>query len=320
MGKIAFVFPGQGSQKPGMGQAFYQASAAVRGLFDQANEILGFDLGALCFNGPEDVLRSTENAQPALYVVSVAAAMVLKDEARVLPESAAGHSVGEYAALTVAGVLDFGDGVSLVRKRAELMRDAALASPGTMLAVLGLNELAVRDICRTAQKDGGVAAVANVNGAGQIVISGTVDAMERASGLAKEAGARKVIPLAVSGPFHSPLMVTAGDALFHVLAETPLRKPGIPIVCNVTAEYFDSPADVMAGLTRQVSGSVLWEQSVQKLIGDGCDTFVEAGCGEVLCGLIRRIDKSCRTFSVQSPEDAHVVAAKLHESTEQAVC
>ncbi len=319
MGKIAFVFPGQGSQKPGMGRALYDASPTVRELFGEANELLGFDLRDLCFNGPESSLRDTENAQPALYVVSVAAAQVLRENSSIAPAAVAGHSVGEYAALTVAGVLAFADGVRLVRKRAELMRDAAIASPGTMLALLGLDLPVAREVCREAQKAGGVAAVANVNGGGQIVISGTVEAMERAAVLAKEAGARKVIPLSVSGPFHSPLMVSAGDSLFHVLANTALTKPQIPVVSNVTAEYFDSPADVLAGLTRQVSGSVLWEQSIQKLIADGIDTFIEVGSGEVLCGLIRRIDKGCSTFPVQSLEDVQKAVTAINSTAEQAV-
>ncbi len=319
MGKIAFVFPGQGSQKPGMGQAFYQSSPQAKALFDQANDLLGYDLSDLCFNGPEDTLRRTENAQPALYVVAVIAANEIRAVSHIEPDAVAGHSVGEYAALTVAGVLDFSAGVRLVRKRAELMRDAALSSPGTMYAVLGLDLAIVKDVCRDAQVDGGVAAVANVNGGGQIVISGSADAMERASDLAKAAGARKVLPLSVSGPFHSPLMVTAGDALFHVLADTSLTKPHIPVVSNVTADYFNSPADVLAGLTRQVSGSVLWEQSMQKLIADGFDTFIEAGCGEVLCGLMRRINKGCRTFSVQSPDDVLKTMESLNSVAEQEV-
>ena len=300
MDKIALLFPGQGSQKIGMGCSFAESFPAARSLFEQANEILGFDLRSLCSDGPDEALRETENAQTALYVVSVAAWTCFTEATEIKPEAVAGHSVGEYAALVAAGVLDFADGLKLVRRRGELMRDAAKRKPGTMAAILGLDADAAREVITETRNAGaGLVAIANYNGGGQIVISGEPAAVEAAGERAKARGAKRVIPLNVSGAFHSPLMVTAGDTLAHTLLETTWRKPKIPIVSNVTADYVTMPDDLTGGLTRQISGSVLWEQSMQKLLSDGFDTFVELGSGDVLSNLMKRIDKSARAFSVQ---------------------
>ena len=211
MSKLAFLFPGQGSQKVGMGSSFVENFPAARSIFEQANEVLGFDLRALCFDGPDEALRETENAQPALYVVSVAAWTCFVEAVKIAPDAVAGHSVGEYAALVAAGVLDFADGLKLVRKRGELMRDAAKRKPGTMAAILGLDADAAREvITETRDAGAGLVAIANYNGGGQIVISGEVAAVEAAGERAKARGAKRVIPLNVSGAFHSPLMVTGG--------------------------------------------------------------------------------------------------------------
>ncbi len=299
MSKIALLFPGQGSQKVGMGLSFHENYSAARETFSEADSLLGFALSALCFGGPEDALRETENAQVALYVTSVAAFRCLMGECTLVPYAAAGHSVGEYAALTAAGALDFAEGLRLVRTRGELMRDAAKVAPGTMVALLGIEADDARAACREAcEATGRIVSVANCNGGGQVVISGETAAVEKAGEIAKTKGVKRVIPLAVSGAFHSPLMVTAGDALFDSLSRTGFRKPIMRIVTNVDAAYAESPSDLMSGLTRQVSGSVRWEESMQLLRNDGVDTFVELGSGEVLTGLMRRIDKTARAFGV----------------------
>jgi [acyl-carrier-protein] S-malonyltransferase len=299
-----------------MGAALYHELDAAREIFEAADRKLGFSLSDLCFNGPEDQLTATENAQPALYVTSCAALECLKTLYPRDADATAGHSVGEYAALTAAGVLDFEEGLSLVRTRGELMRDAAARTPGAMSALLGLDAETARIVCEEARAAGaGQVSVANYNGGGQIVISGETSAVTKAGEIAKDKGARRVIPLPVSGGFHSPLMVTAGDALFTPLSKSTFRKPRIPIVSNVTARYIEMPDDVIGGLTMQVSRSVRWEESIQLLLSDGFDTFVELGSGEVLSGLIRRIDKSARTASAHDPESLRAACTLLEEAS-----
>lgn len=312
MSKVAYLFPGQGSQKIGMGRAFYESFPQARALLDTADAILGFSLSALCFEGPEETLKETENAQPALFTTSVVALTCLQSLDARKPDAVAGHSVGEYAALVAAGSLQFEDGLKLVRTRGELMRDAAKRTPGTMAAVIGLDADATRQACSEATATGiGQVSVANYNGGGQMVISGAPAAVEKAGEIAKAKGAKRVIPLPVSGGFHSPLMVTAGDALFSHLANVAWRKPEIPIVSNVTAAFITRPDDIVGGLTRQVSGSVRWEESMQLLLAQGIDTFIELGSGEVLSGLMRRIDKSARTQSVYDDDSLAAAVALM---------
>ncbi len=295
--KLALLFPGQGSQTVGMGADLNHNVPEARAVFEQANEVLGFDLARLCFEGPEEGLKATLNAQPALYVTSCAALAALRARTQVTPFAFAGHSVGEYAALFAAGSVRFETGLRLVRRRAELMQQAAERKLGTMAAVLGLDADVVRSVCERA-RSAGVVSVANFNCPGQIVISGEVAAVERAGELAKEAGAKRVLPLPVSGGFHSALMASAGDALYPTLREAQFKQTEIPVVLNVSAEYCRAGVDFAPNLTMQMSGSVRWEESMRLLLSDEVDTFIELGSGEVLAGLMKRIDKSVRTLSV----------------------
>ncbi|HLV79377.1 MAG TPA: ACP S-malonyltransferase [Chthonomonadaceae bacterium] len=314
--KVAFLFPGQGAQKVGMGWEFYENFPQGRAVFARANELLGFDLATLCFAGPEEILRETDNAQVALFVTSIAALRCLESICARRPDAVAGHSVGEYAALVAAGTLNFDDGLNLVRRRGELMRDAARSAPGAMAAVLGLDAETARQVCEEARAAGaGLVVVANYNGAGQTVISGSPEAVEKAGAIAREKGARRVIPLAVSGAFHSPLMVAAGDALFAYLSQTAFRKPEAPVVSNVTARYVEMPDDLTGGLTRQVSGCVRWEESMQMLLQEGVDTFIELGSGDVLTGLMRRMEKSVQALSVQDADSLQAACRLLSSET-----
>lgn len=312
MAKVALLFPGQGSQRVGMGKLLYDRLPQARAVFDRASSLLEMDIRALCFTGPVEELKLTQNAQVALYVAGVAAWSCLEAATGLKPDAAAGHSVGEYAALTASGCLPFDDGVKLVRRRGELMLEAAQRRPGAMVAVLGMEVEKVRAVCKEARAaTGQVVSVANINGAGQVVISGERAAVDRAVELAKAAGARRVIELEVSGPFHSPLMAPAGDELYHDLARTPFAKPAYPVVSNISASYVEQPADVTGGLTLQVSGCVRWEESMRLLLRDGFDLYLELGCGEVLTGLMRRMAPEVTALAVQDPESLERAAELL---------
>ncbi|MCE5315568.1 MAG: ACP S-malonyltransferase [Armatimonadota bacterium] len=294
--KIAFVFPGQGSQCVGMGKDLYESFDEARVLFDQADEALGFSLSDLCFNGPEDQLTLTINTQPALYVTSCAAYMVAAASG-IRPIIAAGHSVGEYAALFAAGAYDFVDGLKLVRERARLMNDAAQSNPGTMAAILGLSPDQVCEVVKKAS-GAGIVVAANFNSPIQTVISGETDAVKRASEVASEMGARKVVPLSVSGAFHSPLMQDAADALFEALRATNISDLSIPVVANYTAQVENEAEEVRINLARQITGSVRWVQSVNTMLDSEAQVFIELGSGSVLAGLIKRITKNVEVYSV----------------------
>jgi [acyl-carrier-protein] S-malonyltransferase len=312
------VFPGQGAQRVGMGKAFYDESPAARARFEEASAQLGFDVAEMCFTGPEERLKETANTQVALFVTETAAWAAYTESCGVKPDAAAGHSVGEYAALVASGAMQFKDGLRIVKRRGELMAAAAAARPGTMAALLGIDAESARTACETVRaQGGGQVFVANYNGGGQIVISGEMGAVQLAGEEARKLGAKRVVPLNVSGAFHSPLMVVAGDALYSEVQKTAFVKPSIPVVLNVSAAYLERPDDIIGGLTMQVSRSVLWEQTIQRLLAEGVTTFLELGCGDTLTGLLRRIDKSARGVAINDLETLREACAMLKQPAEQ---
>jgi len=297
MTKIAYIFPGQGSQAVGMGQNLCSHSEAARTLFEQADEYLGEKISTLCFYGPEDALKQTIHTQPALYVTSAAVLAVLRERGVPEPEAVAGHSVGEYAALYAAGAFDFETGLKLVARRAQEMHRAALTSPGAMAAVLGLSAEQVVAVCADAESAGPVSA-ANFNGGGQVVISGSADGVAKASELAKAVGAKRVLPLNVSGAFHSALMAPAVEAMEYALRDAVIQTANIPIVANLTADYETTPDEIRTNLAAQIDHPVRWEETILRLIEGGFDTFVEVGSGTVLAGLMKRIAPDVKVVSV----------------------
>ncbi len=297
MTKIAYIFPGQGSQAVGMGQNICAHSKAARTIFEQADEYLGEKISTLCFDGPEDALKQTIHTQPALYVTSAAVLAALRERGAADPEAVAGHSVGEYAALYAAGAFDFETGLKLVARRAQEMHRAGLSQPGAMAAVLGLTAAQVTEICADAQGAGLVSA-ANFNGGGQVVISGSPEGVAKASELAKAAGAKRVLPLNVSGAFHSALMAPAAKVMEDALRDAAIRSAAIPVVANLTADYEATPDEIRANLAAQIDHPVRWEEIILRLVGDGFDTFVEIGSGAVLAGLMKRIAPDVKAVSL----------------------
>lgn len=297
MSGTAFIFPGQGAQAEGMGLDLHRACPEAREVFREADETLGFSLSKLCFEGPEEELRRTENAQPAILAVSIAAYRAFGAACSLRPDFLAGHSFGEYSALVAAGALSFPAALRLVRRRGELMARALPAGTGTMAAVLGLDPAALREVLAGASS-AGVVEPATLNGPGQIVIAGETGAVEEAARLALAAGASRVIPLAVSGPFHSSLMRPAADEFAADLARAEIAPPGVPVVANVTARPHGGPEEIRAALRAQIHSPVRWEESVRYLLGEGVGTFIELGPGKVLAGLVRRISREARIINI----------------------
>ncbi|MBO8162391.1 MAG: ACP S-malonyltransferase [Brevibacillus sp.] len=301
MSKVAFVFPGQGSQFVGMGAELAEHSEMAGQIFREADRALGFSLSSLCFEGPEDELRLTANTQPAILAASVAVLAALREKLpQAVPDFVAGHSLGEYSALVAAGALDFADAVKTVRLRGQFMEEAVPAGKGAMAAVLGLERSLLQEVCDAVSAGGHPVQLANLNCPGQIVISGSAEGVKLAGDQAKEAGAKRVMPLNVSGPFHSSLMTPAAEKLAAVLADVTIRDADVPVVANVTARPVRHAAEIKDSLVQQVASPVLWEDSVQYMVAAGVTTFVEIGPGKVLTGLIKKIaPKEVAVHSVQ---------------------
>ncbi len=302
--KLAYVFPGQGSQYVGMGKALYEASSAARRVFQQADEVLGFKLSQLCFEGPADELEDTFNAQPAILTVSLACLAVLRERLEAVgakwqpPHFVAGHSLGEYTALVAAGALDFSDALRLVRERGRLMKEQGAHRPGGMAAVIGLDRVGLEVACeRASLETGGIVSVANANSPEQFVISGELAALDRAIELIRDAGARTVVPLRISIASHSPLMQHAASRLAEIIDRSPLRDPQVPIVTNIAGQVRTSAEHIRGELAAQMLAPVEWVGSVREMVANGVDTFVEIGPGQVLSRLIRRISTDVKAIS-----------------------
>lgn len=310
----AFVFPGQGSQAVGMGKALADAFDVARHTFEEVDDALGQKLTNLMFEGPIDELTLTENTQPALMAVSMAAMRVLEKEGNLkladIASYVAGHSLGEYSALTAAGALTVSDAAKLLKLRGQSMQKAVPVGVGAMAAVLGLDFEDVVALVEQAKGDD-VLAAANDNANGQVVISGHVAAVERAIELAKEKGAKRSVLLPVSAPFHCPLMAPAAEAMAAALAETNVKAPSVPVIANVLADQTSDPAQIKEVLVEQVTGSVRWRESVLKMKELGVETLVEVGAGKVLTGLTRRIERSLGGVSIQTPEDIETFLKSL---------
>ena len=310
----AFLFPGQGSQQVGMGQDLAAAYPVAQRTLEEADDILGFKLSELCFLGPENALTATENAQPALLAVSIAYLRVLADAVPLAERDGAvfvaGHSLGEYTALVAAGSLEFADALRLVQTRGRLMQDAGTAVPGQMTAVLGLDAVAVAEICAAISADGDVVQIANDNCPGQLVISGDQAGIARAVAALTDAGARKVVPLAVSIAAHSPLMAPAATGLEAAIVASSIAPPVLPVIGNLLARPLTTPAEIREELTAQLTGQVRWTDSMRYRLAHGVTQFIEIGPGDVLTSLMKRIERSATRRAVNDVAGVQTLIAE----------
>jgi [acyl-carrier-protein] S-malonyltransferase len=304
MVKTAIVFPGQGSQYVGMGRDLYEQNVKAKDLFQKADELLGFSLSKICFEGPEEELRQTKNTQPAIFLHSVILFHLME---KIKFDMTAGHSLGEYSALVAAGALTFEDGLKLVRLRGELMQQASIEQPGTMAAVVGLDPKTINKLCSDASS-AGIVQAANFNSPGQIVISGSVTGVRKAMELAKATGAKIVKELPVSGAFHSPLMESAKAGLKIALNTVSFQDASVPVYANVTARPMQSADEIRNLLYRQLTSPVRWEESIAGMVADGAATFIEIGPGKVLQGLVKRINGSVETRGFEKLVDIAAAA------------
>jgi len=308
LSRVAYVFPGQGAQSTGMGLELYNSYPSAKKVFDEADVSLGFSLSRLCFEGPDDELTKTHNVQPAILVVSIACLKALEEAAIAdfpSPTFVAGHSLGEYTALVTAGVLGLADAVLLVRERGRLMYEAGLKNPGSMLAVIGMDEETVKDICFHSGTE-----ISNINCPGQIVISGATQALAEANKLAKIKGTRVLIPLRVSGAFHSVLMEPVMAEFSEIVSSFMFHPPAIPVVSNVTARPLTDVDSIKEELVKQLRNCIQWQGSVEYMMHNGVTTFYEIGPGRVLSGLLKRINSELQIFNISGIEDMAQIVHK----------
>ncbi|MCY8497306.1 ACP S-malonyltransferase [Bacillus atrophaeus] len=312
MSKVAFLFPGQGSQFIGMGKELYERESVSKRIFDEADEALETKLSSLIFEGDAEELTLTYNAQPALLTTSIAILEKFK-EAGITPDFTAGHSLGEYSALVAAGAISFKDAVYAVRKRGEFMNEAVPAGEGAMAAILGMDAEALQQVTDKVTEEGNLVQLANLNCPGQIVISGTAKGVELASEQAKENGAKRSIPLEVSGPFHSELMKPAAEKLAEVLDACELKDTNVPVISNVSADVMTEKEDIKAKLIEQLYSPVRFEETINKLIDEGVTVFIEIGPGKVLSGLVKKVNRRLKTIAVSDPETIELALQTLKE-------